>query len=265
MSNIMRIVAYSFFSGITVFLGALASRWFEKHSTVQLSEKVVHSVVAFGGGVLVAAVAFVLAPKGIEALTYTPLILLFLGGAGTFAFLDAMIKKQGGTLAQLMVMMMDFIPEAIALGAVFAHNQRYGLLLALFIGLQNFPEAFNGYLDLRKTGYSPNKCVWIMFPLSFFGIAAALAGSYWLSGNPEVIASLMLFSGGGDFISDISGYRSGDQAQGTLVGTACGEFRVFSGDDRGEIIRVDSSNDENRGREYPRPRFFAYRAVVILL
>lgn len=46
----------------------------------------------------------------------------------------------------------DFIPEAIALGAAFAHGEKTGALLAILIALQNLPEGFNAYRELNATG-----------------------------------------------------------------------------------------------------------------
>lgn len=103
----------------------------------------------------------------------------------------------GGSLAQLMAMLMDFVPEAIALGAVFSQDRSLGFLLALLIGLQNLPEAFNSYLDLRKSGQSPMRCLQILLPLSFVGIAAALLGDHFLSGQSDIVASMMVFASGG--------------------------------------------------------------------
>ena len=114
-----------------------------------------------------------------------------------FVFLDRYIETRGRTLSQLLAMLMDFVPEAIALGAVFATNHNLGLLLAIFIGLQNFPESFNSYLDLRYSGYSSRKCLLILFLLSFSGIIAAILGYYFLSNMPKLTASMMLFSSGG--------------------------------------------------------------------
>ena len=197
MSEITTVILYSFFSGITVLFGALTSKFYEKLKKSILKEEFIHGTVAFGGGVLIAAVAFVLTPPAIKSLSFFSIGFIFFLGVAFFFILDKFISTKGGTLAQLMAMLMDFIPEAISLGAVFAHNNRLGLLLAIFIGLQNYPEAFNAYRDLRKSGYSPNRAVTILAPMSLIGIFAALLGHYLLSGKPQLIASLMLFSAGG--------------------------------------------------------------------
>jgi ZIP family zinc transporter len=197
MKIILEIILYSFFSGITVFLGGILSKAFERFKNHSLHKFITHFAIAFGGGILIAAVAFVLLPKGIEQLSLFPLILSFVGGVLFFCFLDNNIHKKGGSFAQMMAMLMDFVPEAIALGGVFAHNLRLGLLLAVYIGLQNLPESFNSYIELKHYNHSSKKSLTILFFLSFTGIIAALMGYYLLREKPGIIASLMVFSGGG--------------------------------------------------------------------
>jgi len=96
-----------------------------------------------------------------------------------------------------MAMLMDFIPEAIALGAVFAHDKKLGLLLAIFIGLQNLPEGFNSFKELIDKGFSANKALIILLPLSFIGVIASCLGFIFLHNQPTMIASLMIFASGG--------------------------------------------------------------------
>lgn len=140
MQEIATIILYSFASGATIIVGGLLAR-FDVFHKGELHREVSHGVVAFGGGVLVAAVAFVLAPKGMESLSVLPMVVIFSLGSFFFLLLDRYIAKQGGKAAQLMAMMMDFIPEAIALGAVFAYDNKTGLLLALLSVCRTFRRA----------------------------------------------------------------------------------------------------------------------------
>ena len=198
MEELFTIILYSSVSGITVFLGGVLSKLFEGHVRAGLvKEEILHTSVAFGGGITIAAVAFVLVPQGMEVLPLVPMALLFLAGAITFFYLDKYIERKGGAVSQLLAMLMDFVPEAIALGAVFATDHNLGLLLAIFIGLQNLPESFNSYLDLRNNGLTAGKCLLILFLLSFSGVIAAVTGYSLLSDMPHVTASLMLISSGG--------------------------------------------------------------------
>lgn len=189
---------YSSLAGITVFIGGISAWIFDKFSKDgEIREEIIHTSIAFGGGIIIAAVAFVLVPKAMDRLDLLPLAALFLGGGFAFFLLDKWIELKGGTLAQLLAMLMDFVPEAIALGAVFATDHRMGLLLALFIGLQNLPEAFNAYRDLLKSGFTVHKTLLILFALSFSGVGAGLGGYVFLRNIPVLTDSLMVFSGGG--------------------------------------------------------------------
>lgn len=196
MNNLIIIILCSFLSGVTVFLGGLL-RKLENFPESKEKEEFLHATVAFGGGILVSAVALVLVPKGIKALSLFPIVIIFIAGAYSFYLLDTYIGRKGGTEAQLMAMFMDFIPEAIALGAVFAHDKRLGLLLAIFIGLQNLPESFNSFSDLVKTGVSERKTLLLFIPLSFVGVVGAVLGYLFLTNYPKIIAGLMLFASSG--------------------------------------------------------------------
>ena len=153
--------------------------------------------MSFGAGIILSALALVLIPKGMEELSLIPMVLSFLLGAVIFMFLDQYLAKKGGQTATLLAMMMDFIPESIALGAVFAVDSSMATLLAIFIGLQNLPEAFNSYRDLVQSGFTAKKTLIIFFGLSFFGIIAALIGHFLLANSPGLTAHLMTFSSGG--------------------------------------------------------------------
>lgn len=198
MENVIKIISYSFFSGITVFLGGLLSKLFERFFPEGFIKKLtIHTAIALGGGIIVGAVAFVLVPESMNVLPVFPMTLIFLAGAVFFFFVDRLIQEKGGALSQLLAMLLDFVPEAIALGAIFAHDHRLGLLIALFIGLQNFPESFDSYLDLRNSGLTSKKCIFLLFLLSFSGVIASLCGYYFLTDFPKITAALMLFSSGG--------------------------------------------------------------------
>jgi ZIP family zinc transporter len=160
MEDLFKIILYSFFAGVTVFLGGLLSKYFERYfQDGFVKEEILHTSIAFGGGIIVAAVALVLVPEGMNVLPLAPMAIIFLTGAIIFFFLDRYIEKKGGAISQLLAMLMDF--------------------------------------DLRTSGYSSQKCLLILFLLSFSGIIAALLGYYLLSNMPKLTASMMLFSSGG--------------------------------------------------------------------
>lgn len=67
MEYLATVGLYSLASGNTIFVGGVLSRLDHFQDSV-MKEKVLHAVIAFGGGVFVAAVAFVLTPQGMELL-----------------------------------------------------------------------------------------------------------------------------------------------------------------------------------------------------
>lgn len=196
MEHLATVGLYALASGITILIGGILSRLDHFRDSLT-KEQILHAIIAFGGGVLIAAVAFVLTPQGIELLSVPYLMFFFLFGAFVFFWIDRYISRSGKPIAQLMAMLMDFIPEAIALGAVFAHDKNLGLLLAIFIGLQNLPEGFNSFKELVNKGISPNRALLILLPLSLIGVAASCLGFILLHNQPTTIAALMLFAGGG--------------------------------------------------------------------
>jgi len=195
-SDYLTVSLYAFASGITILLGGGLAR-VDVLPESQVKERILHAMIAFGGGVLVAAVAFVLVPRGVEELSLPLITFYFLSGAVVFFLLVRKIGMGGTKVSQLIAMMIDFIPEAIALGAVFAHDKNLGLLLAIFIGLQNFPEGFNSFRELVNYGFSPNKTLLVLLPLSLTGMLGACLGFHVLHDEPTAIAALMLFAGGG--------------------------------------------------------------------
>ena len=195
---LQKIILFSGFAGITVVIGGLLANYFNHHvKESPIKYEITHTLMSFGAGIILSAVTLVLIPKGMEDLDLFPMILSFLSGAIIFMFIDRYLAKKGGQLATLLAMIMDFVPESIALGAVFAIEPKMSYLLAVFIGLQNLPEAFNSYRDLVLSGFTAKKTLLIFFFLSFLGIIGALTGHYVLSDYPDATAHLMVFASGG--------------------------------------------------------------------
>lgn len=195
---LFKLILFSGFAGVTVFIGGLLANLFDHHvKDSPVKYEIVHTLMSFGAGIILSAIALVLVPKGMETLSVWGVIGSFSLGAILFMLIDKRLAKSGGQQATLLAMMMDFVPESIALGAVFAIEPQMALLLAVFIGLQNLPEAFNSFRDLVQSGFSIKKTLVIFFILSFFGIISALIGHFFLRQHPDLTAHLMVFASGG--------------------------------------------------------------------
>jgi ZIP family zinc transporter len=196
MNQLAIILIFSWLAGVAAFIGGLFAR-IEGSAETEIKREIIHGVVAFGGGVLVSAVAFALVPEGIAFLHPVILGVVFCAGGVLFCILDGYLSKRGGTKAQFMAMLMDFLPEAISFGAVFGHNHQLGILLAVFIGAQNLPEGFNSFKELQTSGNRPAHTLVILLLASLLGPLAACIGYFFLQGRPKLTAGIMTFASGG--------------------------------------------------------------------
>ena len=128
MSPLVTSLLLATLAGAAIPLGALLAQ-VETIRPRWLEQEFRHAMIAFGGGVLLAAVSLVLVPEGISELDWPWVCLAFGGGGFVFFLLDRAIESRGGSVAQAMAMLLDFIPEAIAVGAAFASGMQIGLLL----------------------------------------------------------------------------------------------------------------------------------------
>lgn len=184
-------------AGLSVPVGAaLAS--VERIRPGWLEQEFRHSVIAFGGGALLAAVALVLVPRGMEGLPVAASALWFVLGGVFFFGLDWLLARKKTSAGQLAAMLADFGPEALALGAVFASGSSTAVLLAALIALQNLPESFNAYREIGATTRAePGKILLWFSAIALMGPIAALLGFLFLVEMPAVVSSIMLFASGG--------------------------------------------------------------------
>jgi len=197
MSDLQIAVAYALLAGAAIPIGGMLARW-ETLLPSWLEREFRHTVIAFGGGVLVAAISLVLVPEGLKSLSGSSGLLVFGGGAACFFYLDRLIQQHGGAAAQLMAMLLDYVPESIALGALIATQQNKGILLAMLITLQNLPESFNAYRELNRDARVPGRVVMRAFlAIVLLGPLAAWIGYDLLRDYPAVTGAIMLFAAGG--------------------------------------------------------------------
>lgn len=197
MNDLVQVAFLTLLAGLAMPIGAsfaaverIRPRWLET--------EVRHSVMAFGGGALLAAVALVLVPEGTDKLAPSVIAVCFAAGGVSFMALDVRLARNNTSLSQLVAMLSDFVPEALALGATFTVSSDAGVLLAGIIALQNLPEGFNSYREIRSsTHYGRLPIIGGLALMALLGPIAGLFGYYVLSQYPQVIAGIMLFAGGG--------------------------------------------------------------------
>ncbi|KAA5603262.1 divalent cation transporter [Roseospira marina] len=185
-------------AGLPILLGGALAR-VEGLLPGWLDREVRHTVTALVGGILIAAVALVLIPKGTEALSPLPVALCMGGGGVLFLWVDKALSESGAKVSQLLAMLLDYVPEAIALGAMLATGDPAAYLLALLIGLQNLPEGFNALREMTvgRHGLRFGPAFGLLAGCTVLGPLAALGGTLGLGDHPALLGGVMLMAAGG--------------------------------------------------------------------
>lgn len=154
------------------------------------------AVIAFGGGVFVAAVAFVLVPEGLLLVPVVEAAVAFALGTGAIMLVDHILAVYAGKRGKMLAMLTDFVPETIAFGALFG-GQAGGPLFAVLIALQNLAESYSSFLELREGGSSSAGAWGRLAPLALLGPLGAMVGFIVLEDRPRAVGGLALFAAGG--------------------------------------------------------------------
>lgn len=185
-------------AGGCIVLGGLAAVNLRRRPN-WLENELRHGIIAFGGGVLLAAVALVLLPQGLAAVTH-PLAVAtcFVGGGVTVYAVERRLGLRRRESPQFAAMLLDYVPESLALGGMFAAGVAQAPLLALLIGLQNLPEGFNAYRErIAVRGTRPATVLRQMALLTLVGPLLAALSWWWLADQPAVLGGIMLAAAGG--------------------------------------------------------------------
>ncbi|MCY4430286.1 MAG: ZIP family metal transporter [Rhodospirillales bacterium] len=197
MDPLVKVLLWTTLAGACIPLGAGLAH-IERIRPKWLEEEFRHFVIAFGGGVLLGAVALILVPEGIERLPQpAAVVALMLLGGGAFMLVDRWQARRKRATPQFIAMAADFVPESLALGGMFAAGAEGAALLALLIGLQNLPEGFNAWRELASGTFNRGIAVASMVLLAALGPICGLIGWFWLADRDAVLGGIMVFAAGG--------------------------------------------------------------------
>jgi len=198
MDKLAEILFLTMAAGACIPLGGyLAS--FERIRSRWLEQELRHFLIALGGGILLGGVAVVLVPEGVASMQGSMLAPpIMMAGGLVFFLIERALGLRRHESPQVMGMLLDEVPEAIALGGLVALGSPVAPLLALLIGLQNLPEGFNSFRELHALkSRSARRTLVIMVSLVPIGPLAGLLGYFVLSDYPAGLGAIMLFASGG--------------------------------------------------------------------
>ncbi len=196
MNEYLQASLLALLAGITIPLGGLLAR-IERIRPDWLETEFRHSVISFGGGALFAAVALVLVPHGIEQFEPWSAGLIVLCGGAVMAVIDRNLHESGTPASNFIAMLSDYLPEALALGAVLTGDSKGAILLTVLIALQNLPEGFNAYREMIDSPKLSSRHILLVFLCAaLLGPVAALIGLNFLSHREDILSAIMLFASG---------------------------------------------------------------------
>lgn len=189
------VLLFSGLAGVAIPVGAGLA--FLEQDRLSSEHHDVHgAIIAFGGGVFLGAISFVLVPEGMHRLATGWAALAFALGTIALMLLDHAIEVYAESLGQVLAMLTDYVPEAIAFGALFAGGSS-GPFFAVLIALQNVPESYASFHELTGGEHSPRQALAVLSPMAVLGPAAATLGFLALGDDPAFVGALALFAAGG--------------------------------------------------------------------
>jgi ZIP family zinc transporter len=196
--------------GGALVLGALIA-WFAR-----VPADVVASVMAFGSGVLISAVAFDLMEEAVQTGGLGPTALGFLGGAVTYLAANAALARRGarhrkrsggqqpseqeqaGSGAAIAVgALLDGVPESVVLGVGLLSGGAVSLPVLAAVFISNVPEGLSSAAGMKRSGRSARYVFGVWTTIAVVSGLSALLGYVALgSAPPEIIAVITAVAAG---------------------------------------------------------------------
>jgi ZIP family zinc transporter len=157
---------------------------------VHLSNRVIGSVMGFGAGALLGAIAYELVPESLINGAGPGVFAAFAAGTLTFFVLDWLIDNRGGRhrkkiagvrpeasgAAIFLGTLLDGIPESLTLGLGLALGDSISIAFLTAVLVSNIPEGIAGTTSLLAEGESRRRVLWMWVGLVIASAAAAALG-----------------------------------------------------------------------------------------
>ncbi len=196
--------------GGALIIGALVA-W-----VTHVRTKVVASVMAFGSGVLISAVAFDLMQEAVRTGGLLATASGFLGGALVYLAANLVLAgygarhrkrsghqqpsedEQAGSGAAIAIgALLDGVPESVVLGLGLLGGGSVSLSMLAAVFISNVPEAFSASPGLLKAGHSKGWIMRVWLGVMAVSAIAAAVGFQALGGaSPELLGGIQAFAAG---------------------------------------------------------------------
>lgn len=193
---------WGFLSTVSLMIGAAVALYFK------LSNKTIGLVTALGVGALISSVSFDLVE---EAFSESQTIWVVIAGMalGSLVYLigDLLIRRFGGGdrknytgadsensgLAILLGIILDGIPESIAIGMTIVTGGGVSVVMILAVFLSNVPEALSSSTGLLASGWKKRNIISLWLIVMVISILSTLVG-YLLFADSSVLLRVSILS-----------------------------------------------------------------------
>lgn len=227
----------------TLLLGSLLAL------AVRVPRRVVGTVLGFGAGALLSAVAYDLTEEALVA-GGGPLVAVGLAvGAATYFTGNRLVRRVGGAMrpargavttntngpAIVLGALLDGVPESIVLGATLLGGGSVSVAFFAAVAVSNLPEAFSGTVDLRDGGFRPRSVIGLWVAVVVCSSVAAAVGYAVLGGmSGPIVAVVQAFAAGAilTMLADTmipEAYETGGDVVGllTVLGFSAAAFLAY--------------------------------------
>lgn len=197
--------------GLALVVGA-AVAWF-----VRVPPRVVATIMAFGAGVLVSALAFDLVDEAERSGGLVATVCGFLAGAVLYVGANVALARRGarhrkrsgdqqpseqdqaGSGAAIAIgSLLDGIPESVVLGLSLLSGEGVGVAVLAAVVISNVPEGLAGASGMQRSGRSARYVFGLWGGIAVASGLAASAGALLLEGaSPATVAVITAIAAGG--------------------------------------------------------------------
>jgi zinc transporter, ZIP family len=186
-------------------------------------QKVVASVMAFGAGVLLSAVAFELIAQAHEEAGLAPTVLGAVGGAVVYTGCNVLLARRGarhrkrsgaqqpseeqqsGSGTALAVgALLDGVPESIVIGTSLLGGGAISVVTVAAVFISNVPEGLSSAAGMRNAGRSRSYVFGLWAGIAVISGLAAVAGYTLLGAAPVAVLAAITALAGGAILSMIA-------------------------------------------------------------
>jgi ZIP family zinc transporter len=197
-------------AGGALVIGALLA-WL-----IEVPQRIVASVMAFGAGVLISALAFDLVDEAETKGGLTATVLGFLVGAVAYLLANLVLAKrgarhrkrsgeqqpseeeQGGSGSAIAIgALLDGIPESVVLGLSLLGGNGIGIPVLAAIFISNLPEGLSSAAGMKRNGRSARYVFGVWIGVAVASGLAGLLGCLLLQGaSVELVAAITALAAG---------------------------------------------------------------------